>query len=78
VPDTATHTAPPPYQLLRVREAAEVLGVSEAKIWELLRRDEIPSLKIDGSRRITAGAIADYVASREAAAGKTGRRAGAA
>jgi excisionase family DNA binding protein len=48
--------------LYRVREAAELLCISEAKMWEIVGRGDIESVKIDGSRRISRGAIEAYVA----------------
>jgi excisionase family DNA binding protein len=50
--------------LYRVPEAARKLAISESKMWELLARGEIASLKIDGSRRVTPGALEAYVAQR--------------
>jgi excisionase family DNA binding protein len=48
--------------LYRVGEAAELLGISRSKAWELLARGEIESVKIDGARRVSRGAIEAYVA----------------
>jgi excisionase family DNA binding protein len=48
--------------LYRVGEAAQLLAVSRSKMWEIVLRGDIDSLKIDGSRRITRGAIEAYVA----------------
>ena len=48
--------------LYRVPEAAQKLAISESKLWELLARGDIQSVKIDGSRRITPGALDAYVA----------------
>lgn len=45
----------------RVPEAARKLAISESKMWELLARGEIESVKIDGSRRVTPGALEDYL-----------------
>lgn len=50
--------------LYRVGEAAEMLGISRSKAWELVARGEIESLKIDGSRRVTRQAIEAYVQRR--------------
>src|SRR5439155_19412066 len=38
-------------------EAARRLRVSESTIWRFLRREQLPSVKIGGRRRIPAGAI---------------------
>jgi excisionase family DNA binding protein len=47
--------------LYKVAEAAGILAVSESKLWELLARGEVKSLKIDGSRRISRAALEEYV-----------------
>jgi excisionase family DNA binding protein len=47
--------------LYRVPEAARMLGLGESKMWELLARGEVESVKIDGARRITREAIEAYV-----------------
>jgi excisionase family DNA binding protein len=54
--------------LYRVPEAARKLTISESKMWELLARGEIASLKIDDSRRVTPGALEAYIA-KQASAG---------
>jgi excisionase family DNA binding protein len=54
--------------LYRVPEAAEKLAISTSKMWELLARGEIASVKIDGSRRVTPGALEEYIA-KQATAG---------
>lgn len=38
--------------LLRVPEAAALLGMSPAKVWALVAAGTLPSIKIAGSRRI--------------------------
>ena len=40
--------------LLRPGEAAAALGVSRSKIYELLSRRAIPSVRLDGSIRVPA------------------------
>lgn len=45
--------------------AAERLGISRTKIYTLIRRGEIRSVKIDGLRRISTTALAEYVAELE-------------
>lgn len=47
--------------LYRVGEAAVLLGLGKSKTWELVARGSLESVKIDGSRRIPAEAIASYV-----------------
>jgi excisionase family DNA binding protein len=48
--------------LYRVREAAQILAVSQSKMWEIVLRGDIDSIKLDGARRITRDAIDAYVA----------------
>jgi excisionase family DNA binding protein len=48
--------------LYRVPEAARLLALGPSKMWELIARGEISSVKIDGSRRISRDAIEAYVA----------------
>ena len=48
--------------LYRVTEAAQKLAISESKLWELLARGDIQSVKIDGSRGDPPGALDAYVA----------------
>jgi excisionase family DNA binding protein len=48
--------------LYRVGEAAEILSISRSKAWELIARGELPSVKIDGARRVTRTALETYVA----------------
>jgi excisionase family DNA binding protein len=52
--------------LLRPEQAARVLNVSRSKVFELIRRGELRSVKSGGSRRISATAIRDYVDRLEA------------
>jgi excisionase family DNA binding protein len=47
--------------LYRPGEAAEALGVSRARLYELLARGEIASVKIGASRRVPAVDLEDYV-----------------
>ena len=39
-------------QLLKVREAAKKLAVAESSVWNLLRSQKIPSIKVLGATRI--------------------------
>jgi excisionase family DNA binding protein len=47
--------------LLNVEEAAVELGISRAKVWELIRDERLASVKIDGSRRIRRTDIEAFV-----------------
>jgi excisionase family DNA binding protein len=51
-----------PSQLLVTAEQASVsLAICRTKIYELLRNGELESIRIGGSRRIPAAALAEYV-----------------
>ena len=47
--------------LLTAREAADVLGISRTKVYDLLRVGEIESVRIGGARRIPSDALTAYV-----------------
>lgn len=47
--------------LLTVKEAAESLGIGRSKAYELLKRGELASVYIDGSRRVPTSALEEYV-----------------
>lgn len=49
--------------LYRVSEAAMALGLSRAKVYELINSGAILAVRIDGARRIRAADLAAYVAS---------------
>ncbi|MBI2187320.1 MAG: helix-turn-helix domain-containing protein [Acidobacteria bacterium] len=48
--------------MLRVIEAAEALGVSRAKAYELIAAGEIPSVRIGGCVRVPVAALKDWIA----------------
>jgi excisionase family DNA binding protein len=48
--------------LLKVPEAAAQLGVSRAKLYELIRNGALPSVRVDGCRRIRRDDLLEYVA----------------
>jgi len=52
-------------RLIKIQEAADMLGVSRAKFYQLISRGVIRSVKIDGSRRIPVMAIDEFVAQLE-------------
>ncbi len=54
--------------LLTAEEAAEVLGVSRTKVFELMHSRALRSVKIGGSRRIPAAALREYVQRLESVA----------
>ncbi len=47
--------------LYRPEEAAEALGVSRARLYELMTRGDIRSVKIGASRRVPADDLRAYV-----------------
>lgn len=49
--------------LYRVGEAAVALGLSRAKVYELISSGALRSVRIDGARRIKAVDLEAYVAS---------------
>ena len=54
--------------LLTAEEAAQTLRIGRSKVYELMRTGSIRSIKIGGSRRISAAALAEFVATMEAGA----------
>lgn len=53
--------------LLRPAEAAARLGIGRTKLYELMASGELRSVKIGGARRVSATALADFVAELDAA-----------
>jgi excisionase family DNA binding protein len=54
--------------LLTPEEAAQALRVGRSKVYELIAAGALRSVKIGGSRRISAAALAEFVAQLEEAA----------
>jgi excisionase family DNA binding protein len=52
--------------MLRVIEAAEALGISRAKAYELIAAGEIPSVRIGGCVRVPVDALRAWIARRVA------------
>jgi len=48
--------------LIKVPEAAARLGVSRAKLYELIASGALPAVKVDGCRRIRTGDLRAYIA----------------
>jgi excisionase family DNA binding protein len=48
--------------LLSVEATARVLGIGRSKTWDLIKRGDIPSVQIDGSRRVRVRDLEAYVA----------------
>ena len=53
--------------LLRSEDAARVLGVSRSTVFDLIRSGRLRSVKIGHLRRVSATALADFVARLDAA-----------
>jgi excisionase family DNA binding protein len=51
-----------PVQMLTVPQVAAILNVSQGKVWQLLARGKLDSVKIDASRRIREDVFAAYQA----------------
>jgi excisionase family DNA binding protein len=47
--------------LLRIPEAAAQLGISRAKLYELITDGSLPSIRLGGCRRIRACDLDDFV-----------------
>lgn len=53
--------------LLRPVEAAQRLGIGRTKLYELIASGELRSVRIGGARRVSATALAEFVAALDAA-----------
>ena len=60
-PPTLQESLPLRKPLLKVSAVAETLGLSLSKVHEMLRSEEIPSLKIDKSRRVRQEDLDDFI-----------------
>ena len=60
---TADSREPVSRLLYRVSEAAIALGLSRAKVYELISSGALRAVRIDGARRIKAADLEAYVAS---------------
>lgn len=47
--------------LLRPVEAAEAIGVGRSKMYELLAKGELPSIRIGGSVRVPVDALRNWI-----------------
>jgi excisionase family DNA binding protein len=55
------HAGEPPRVLLTPAEAAQALGISRSKLYELLRAGTLESVRIDRLRRIPIQALHEFV-----------------
>jgi len=60
--DAATVIAPDPL-LLRVEEAAHLLGIGRTRVYDLIRLGLLRSVKVFGSRRVPRQSVDAYVQS---------------
>jgi excisionase family DNA binding protein len=51
----------PPRLLLTVEEAADRIGVCRSNMFKLIRQGDVKSVKVGRLRRITPGALEDFV-----------------
>jgi excisionase family DNA binding protein len=63
--DMPTPNVAPLTLLLTPEEAAEALRVGRSKVYDLMRSGALRSVKIGGSRRISAIALAEFIAGLE-------------
>ncbi len=63
---TETVAAEPLQKLLTVTDVAAILGLSKVKVYALLKQrpDGLPSVKIDGARRIQPGKLQAWIERR--------------
>lgn len=69
---TAIVSATPAPLLLRVEEAAAMLGIGRTRMFTLIDSGEVASLKLGRSRRVPVDAIRAYVDGLMAEAGHDG------
>ncbi len=69
---TVAHAAPAPL-LLRVEEAAAMLGIGRTRMFALIESGEVVSLKLGRSRRVPVDALRAYVDHLKAEADADGR-----
>ncbi|MDQ3045089.1 MAG: helix-turn-helix domain-containing protein [Chloroflexota bacterium] len=57
--------APPSERLLvKIPEAAEILSISKSKLYALIRRREIATVRFDGAVRVPLAELREMVAAR--------------
>jgi excisionase family DNA binding protein len=49
---------------LRPVEAAEAIGIGRSKVYELIQRGELPSVRIGGSVRVPVSALNEWIKTR--------------
>lgn len=58
-----TRTKEPPL-LLRVEEAARLLGLGRTKVYELIARGELRAIKVDAATRVPRAELDAWIAAR--------------
>jgi excisionase family DNA binding protein len=61
-PKSAADEAVPAALLVTVPEAAKILGIGRTKVFQLIKRGALQSVKIDGSRRVVTSSLEIYAA----------------
>lgn len=51
-----------PVDLLRAEDVARRLQIGRTKVYDLIRSGTLRSVKVGGCRRVTLGALADFIA----------------
>jgi excisionase family DNA binding protein len=54
--------------LLSIDEVGELLRISESGVYRLIRKGELPSVKVGGRTRFEPAAIRDFIAARRRSA----------
>jgi excisionase family DNA binding protein len=55
-----------PKEVLSVKDLAQYLGLSESKVRQLIRRNAIPYVKLDGSYRFFLPTVQDWLRQKSA------------
>lgn len=58
-------------ELLRVEEVQSVLGIGRSKVYEMIRRDELPTLRIGRLIRVPRWALAEWIELQTRSAGRS-------
>lgn len=58
-------------RLLKTREAADLLAVSERTLWTYTKSGDIPSVRIGNARRYSARALHEWIADQAPAASES-------
>ncbi len=53
----------------RVPEAAEMIGISRSKMYELVKRGVVPSFRIDGMLLVSVRSLEEWITKKEESCG---------